>query len=363
MALKFLYIDDEPEKTARGLITKLDDKVNIDFTIVQPLTWNQQKSKLIDKGGLNEFDGLLLDFKLQFSDDEDSEIKYSGAELAQSVRNGSKSGAIKDIPIFLCSTEDFYINLFDRTSKDLFDVKYKKEINLNTEDTQSEMIAFAEAYSTISSNHKELETILQKPIYANEDIEILKTELNCFQTPHEWVYLINNYCIQSAGLLIDENLLAIRLGIDRIKSKKWDILKNEFLLKCRYEGILSGFYSRWWQFELNNWWYENFDKSLIVLNADERVNFLNEKFGLDLVAIQSAEHQQYSTFWYKCRLSDIALDSTDGLRTIEMPRYVWQEPTYISLSYLLSDERDIELAYSLLGPNERQIFEELDDQS
>lgn len=359
MPLKFLYIDDESEKIARGLITHLDDGQILEFKIETPKTWNKQKYEMIDNAGLNEYNGLLLDFKLQFSDDENSEVKYSGAELAQSIRNGAKAGTIRDIPIFLCSTEDFYISYFDRTSKDLFDKKYKKDKTLNTEQTKIELFSFAEAYNQICKD-RDTATIIKKEKDVEDDIQILNTELECLETPHEIVYLLHNYFMQSPGLLVDEDLLAIRLGINKSASKDWQKLKEKYLKNFKYNGVLFECYPRWWQFEINNWWKETFGKSLAITTAQERVSKMIESLKLELVPLVTPKHQKYNTFWYKCRLSNTPLDATDGLRTIEMPRYAWQEPTYISLGYALSDNRETDAIYSLLGPNEREIFDELD---
>jgi len=101
-------------------------------------------------------------------------------------------------------------------------------------------------------------------------------------------------------------------------------------------------------------------KSLSITTAEDRVSQLVRKFELELSPLALPNHQHYTTFWYKCRLSNTSLDPTDGLRTIEMPRYAWQDTSYISIGYLMSDERDTEAIYPLLGPNERETFDELD---
>lgn len=359
MALKFLYIDDEKVNTAKGLIINLDDKINIDFRVEQPSTWNTQKFNLIDNKELNDYDGLLLDFKLQFSNEKDSTIKYSGAELAQSIRNGAKSGTIRDLPIFLCSSENLYIAMFDRTNKDLFDKKYIKESNLNNIHTQKELISFANAYEKLRGEQS-TDVIVQKSINEIEDLVILNSMVSCLETPHERIYLLNNFVIQTSGLLVEEELLAIRLGVNIKDSPTWNNFRTEILDKFKYRGILGDCYPRWWQFEINSWWEQMFNKNLIISTAEERVERLNEKYGFGLVAIQLPKHQRYSTFWYKCRLSNTPLDATDGLRTVEMPRYIWQDPSYISFGYLLSDDRELEHAYKLMGPSEIELFDELD---
>lgn len=358
MGVKFLYIDDESEVTARGLITNLD-REPLEFNVERPLTWNRQRKILIEDRGLDQYDGLLLDFKLEFSDEGNDDVKYFGSELAQAIRNGAKSNSIKDIPIFLCSTDDLYIAFFDRTSIDLFDKKYKKESTLNTDQTKLELIAFANAYNRIAED-RSTDIILNRKSKSNDDIQILDLELNKFQTPHEIVYLLHHYFIRCPGLLVDEDLLAIRLGVDKAQSSDWGKFKKEVLIDFTYTGILGDCYPRWWQHEITEWWDKTFEKNLIAMDAADKVEEIAKKFDLNLVPLSLPTNQKYSSFWYKCRLSDIPLDPTDGLRTIEMPRYAWQEPSYISISYLLSEERDLKKINELLGPSEREYFGELD---
>lgn len=37
--------------------------------------------------------------------------------------------------------------------------------------------------------------------------------------------------------------------------------------------------------------------------------------------------------------------------TIHMPRYIWQESTFISMNYIMSDGRDAQKIKGLLGSN------------
>ena len=165
--------------------------------------------------------------------------------------------------------------------------------------------------------------------------------------------------IQEPGLLINEQLLSIRLGVDIDKSPDWSFLKTEILKNYQYIGVLGDHYECWWQSEILNWWKTTFSKSLIVMAAQEKVRFLNEKYGLSICPLSLPKNHRFDTYWYKCRFSDTPLDPSDALRTTEMPRYAWLEPKYISKAYIQSDERDKEAIRLLLGTNELRIFDNL----
>lgn len=360
MATKYLYIDDD--KNAHGIVKAVEEQGVLEFDIRQPKTWNEQKEEFIDKGEINRYDGLLLDLKLEFSSGGSNDVKFSGADLAQTIRTAAKSNsAISDLPIILCSTDDLLMSYLDRTSYDLFDVKYAKDHSSKYKAlNQNEFICFAQAYRTVNDT-KDLFEIVKKKSDSVSDLQILKLEIDEFETPHEIMYLLNRYFINATGPLVDEALLAIRLGVDISKSSDWEILKDHFLRPYKYEGVLSGCYDRWWMDEINTAFKSRFGKSLKILNADERITLLKSIENVDdIVAMDIPQNHSFGTFWYKCKLSGLPLDPSDGLRTIEMPRYSWQEPSYISISYLMSDERERVSILKSLGPIERQIFESFD---
>lgn len=358
MLIKYLYIDDEPQK-ADGIIKPISD-ADLIFEIETPKTWNEQKSYLIESNKLNQYDGLLLDLKLQFADTYENEIKYKGSDLAQSIRTDVKSGKINDLPIFLCSTDNLMISLLDRTSYDLFDKKYTKDSFSGNNDAKSEFISFAKAYKLLNKT-TEFKSIIGNNIDENlDDLVPLKIELTKCHTPHEIVYLIHNYVIKSNGLLLDDELLAIRLGVDIQNSPDWQKFKDEILREYLYSGILHECYDRWWQNNILKWWKEKFGKSLKIMSAQEKVTALIQKYELsNLVALILPNHHRFNSFWYKCKLSQFPLEPSDSLKTVEMPRYIWQEPSFISLAYINSDERSREDIIALLGATELRVFENL----
>ncbi|MEC4028516.1 hypothetical protein [Myroides odoratimimus] len=361
--MKFLYIDDETLEKSKGLILNLLGEIQKDhfeYVIEQPKTWNEQKAHLIEERELDNYDGLLLDLKLQFSEGDDNNVRFSGPDLAQTIRSEVRAGKIKDLPIFLYSTNDNFKDLLDRTSIDLFDKMYSKNKDLDQEETKKEFISFANAYKVLKEEDRSVENLMKKTKEENEELISLEAELGNFKTPHEFIYLIKQYVIQSNGLLIDEELLAIRLGIDIKNSPNWKELKQGFLNEFKYSGILGDCCERWWQSELLNKWKMIVGKSLLVMTAQEKVDAIKEVFNLsEIQALGLPKFHNYDTFWYKCRLSNTPLDPSDALRTIEMPRYVWQEPSYISKAYIKSDERVKSDILSLLGGNELKIFSSL----
>jgi hypothetical protein len=371
MATNYLYIDDD--KNAHGIVKNIEND-QLNFTAEFPLTWNEQIESLIDSQKLNSYDGLLLDLKLEFTtkenDNGDSKedidkkkmIKFSGADLAQTIRTSTKSDkGIIDLPIFLCSTDNLYISYFDRTSIDLFDRKLNKTIDFDKKDsTRRLFIDYSDAYKVLNNSNK-LEDYIGKEIQNDEELNILSAELEKCMTSHEKNYLLDRYFIRESGSLIDEKLLAIRLGIDITTSPNWNTFKDEVLGDFKYKGILSRVKDRWWNSDMLAYFKDSQQINLKILDAAERVAGISSKFpGYSLRALPLLDNHEFTTYWYKCELTDNPLDILDGLRTIEMPRYPWIDPKYVSKNYLLSEERDMKLINSLLGPNERLILSELE---
>lgn len=354
MAINYLYIDDEQDETVEGIKKNLtSDLLTID--VKRPFSWDKQIEWLIDDKNLDKYDGLLIDLKLEFSD-ADNKLRYFGPDLAQAIRTKTKEGKIKDLPILLCTTDQNLMNLFDRTSADLFDKKFNKKNDFLNSKSTLLFIAFAEAYQLINQT-KELSEILK--IDSNL-IHELATECLKLKTTHDISNFLYNQVINCEGIFIDEPLLAIRLGIDIKKSPGWGIFKENVLYQFLYQGIFSSAHERWFQDPLLSWWKSITGRSLQVLDANERIVKIKEFIGdYELTPLSLPSAQNYSNFWYRCIISGVPLESGDGLMTIDMPKYIWQEQTFISMNYIMSDGRDAQRIKGLLGSNELKIFEDI----
>jgi len=333
MSIKYLYIDDQVD-TAKGFSLGLSihpDELKVEIP-VYPLKWKEQIKDIRDKR--NNIHGLLLDLKLVIRDSNNSGVQYQSPSLAEELRTLAKEGLFRNLPILLCSTDDKFQQYYDSTSHDLFDGTYKKDdLTDYTKSDQiiNEFIAHAEAYQEIAKNRNDLKKLLKHDNIL-KDIEL---EFECLTTDHDKATLIREVVLPT-GILIDEDILAIRLGIDKEKSEEdWGALKKEFD-SIKYKGIYSKAWQRWWMPELYKWWQEKFPDDLIQnTSANKKVELLREKLGLEkLTAIAKPKHHIYDTFWQKCALSDTPLESADGLRTRERQKYSWQNPKYISLKYV-----------------------------
>ena len=358
MAIKYLYIDDEKDTLVDGIKDNLSlqpDRLVVDFE--RALGWDKQIDFIINS--ISNYDGILLDLKLDFPVNNDNQLKYYGADLAQAIKTLVKTGVkiTKDIPIMLCSTDSRLKEAFDGTSSDLFDRKYNKETDFDNLHVIDEFISFADAYDAIRQGLS-IEDLLKC-----SEIDLLEVKLHTelLKTPHEKASFIFNNIVQCTGLLVDENILAIRLGIDKNASEDWVILRDSILDSIKYNGIYSNAFPRWWSSLLLNWWKNNVvNKNIQGLGASERVIFLKQAFKLEkLIALELPINHIYDTFWYKCHLSNTPLETADGLKTIEAPRYNWQEPSYISMGYITSEERDRKKVKSLLGTFEAKKFDEI----
>jgi hypothetical protein len=154
---------------------------------------------------------------------------------------------------------------------------------------------------------------------------------------HEKASFVCNQVVQPIGLLIDEDTLAIRLGIDIIHSTEWEQVKVNFE-EFKYKGIYAEMTPKWWMTGLNKWWKANFtDYSIQNTPSEKKIELLKTHLTLEnLSVITKPTHHQYDLYWHKCvkSLLTTATATADGLRCFEEPRYTWQTPQYVALNYV-----------------------------
>lgn len=347
MSTKYMFIDDQ-QTTATGIALGLSiNDLKVDFLPAKP--WNEQIEEI--KQRRSEYQGLLLDLQLRFPTNT---MKYNAPALAQEIRNLVKEKDFDDFPILLCSTDENISNSFDKnTNSDLFDEIYHK--NNFGDNVELEFIDLAKGYERIREIGDNFSELLQNKNH--NIIQLILDKVKETDTPHSIASFILNQLILTSGLLVDENLLAIRLGIDKEKSGNWEKVK-ESLENFKYKGIFSEAWQRWWIGDIMRWWRTISNKtSLQSMNAEQRVELLRENLELDsLTSIQLPENHEESTFWYQCKFSDIPipLDSYDGfLLKGQDSKLEWQDKDYISKNYVCKiessrDKKDIleKISYS-----------------
>ncbi|PRY09813.1 hypothetical protein CLV24_11717 [Pontibacter ummariensis] len=343
--MKYLYLDDQEEQKTVDIVDLLSDEIeDLQVEHVKPKSFGAELERL--KG--ETYDGLLLDLRL----DEKSEAEYRAFSLAQELRTRATENEIRDVPIVVCSTypklKFSYSN--DATSHDLFDKKYLKDEELvdKSETVALELYSLAVGYikiDQIKQNLKGVGVQLRKFFcLPDTDIDQLDTRLIKFfgerQDPlpvHEYARFIMREMLEKAGPLVDEKLLAARLGVDT-DCEDFTKLINRDLEKFRFTGPFSEGWKRWWWHLVEQWWNNlpNSPGSLAFLNAADRVGVLNEELRLNLKVAKSIDKEYSTRFWSVCKFYQQPLDPFDGLLT-EMSRepFAWQDSEYISIKAAL----------------------------
>lgn len=342
MNYKFLYIDDVLFQNAEGTIEGLiSEDFKIEFT--NPISnWNEFLRFLTDK--IPQLDGLIIDLRLYEEKNVAGEISnYRGNTVAQEIRTLVKEGSIKDLPIILLSAEKNIELSFDFTSTDLFDIVVSKE---SLRDQMFSVLnirlkSLADGYrilNSLSSSTIVSDLILEK-ILGLEKIDSKEVDMRFVSeikrlsslSPHNLSNFIMGNFITKPGILISEDLLAARFGVDRVRSKEWPRFLK-IIGSCEYKGIYSSGWPSWWMFKVLKWWHENFEsKNIQLLSADERVSLINQKFNLELIPAEVIDKATSKKFWTICKGLEKPLDPIDGLVISGQDSlFPWQEKQYVS---------------------------------
>lgn len=358
MAYKYYYIDDDPEKTiketARGLSIK---KELIEVEPFQHRTWQEELEFL--KDNQENFDGLLVDWKLSKKNAQNEEANFNIEALAQQLRTIITKGDLKDLPIVLCSAEYEFKKSFEKesTAQDLFDSIYEKdEFDENKDEVINQLFALSKAYIDLN-NDLSLTTILGK----NENIDYrlqdhIEHILSTGHPKHDIVRFILKNLVKVSGLLIDEFILAARFGINVIDPESKDdwIKLTAILEPSQYNGILSFGWQRWWAGDIIDWWRENLDSELGDLTAEERVQKLNEKHGLNLQVAVKTDKSKSTVYWTVCKKTKRPISYKDAILSSEdYEKVPWQEDEYYSVDTALEE------ATSNIHPLDREKVEKL----
>lgn len=362
MVYKYIYIDDLFGNIEQGTINglKFGDKLTVDH--YSPNTWEV----LIDDltGKMPKADGLLLDLRLEMFafNDAGQKAKYKGSTLAQELRTLVKEGKIKnDFPIVLISGDAIIEQSLDKTSCDLFEAVIEKEKlgnEISYTELRDKLCCFSKAYNELNLNsNKNIETILHiKDEFL--DVRFQNTFASIKGNPNHIISrFILKQVVERPSFLIDEYMLAARLGVD-IKSEEWSVLSTEILSSFIYSGIFSDFYKRWYMPLLEDWWEKQISEEIVLRSssAEKRIELLNSKLNLNLTPILKDEESKSSSFWTVCIQTKKPIDTIDGfLIENQDDSFPWQEKKYICLEEAL---RELNYKVAPIEKNRLQILKE-----
>lgn len=274
-----------------------------------------------------------------------------------------KDSGMPHFPIVLWSVDkkmqDSYYR--DETAHDLFDQAYIKQAHVNKEPARvaEELISLSKGYQKILSSdsfHKMLG--LSKEEGKNLDPRLGSKFLFQKKYPtHEYARYILRELIDIEGPLINEFVLAARLGVDKDSSPDWEKCKLILSKKAGYSGAFYEAWPRWWAAKIELWWNSLSDSPGLLSNlrATERVKYLRSSTTLKkLKAAEPIENSYSDRYWTICQAYKKPLDPIDGFRKSYEELKPWQEPPYLSFLSILN--RTAEKEGFKIHPLERSRF-------
>jgi hypothetical protein len=352
MTTKYLYLDDDNKTIIQAFVDRVSIPRKLEITQIHPSQYRNNIDELIQE--LNNYQGLILDWRLDMTVSEDgNKFAFRAGALAQEIRSRETEKTTKPIPIILWTTNDRFDDFYNRdtTSHDLFDRIYVKEkIASNGDDIGHELLSLQKGYEAVKNyirdNSKDFCSLLK--ISKNShflDIRIQQKYKNGEYPVHEYARFILKEMLDRPGPLLDEKLLAARLGIDLDDSADWPNLL-EILALYQYKGPFGDKWIRWWSYGIEeDWWFSELESeySLSSLAAAERVEVIKEKTELTKLASAQPIREGYQTrFFAICEETKQPLDKLDGVIIEESSEPApWQDRRYLSIDIALerSSER------------------------
>lgn len=336
---KVFYLDDEKDDLVQPIKRKLEQGEVLDVTLEKPTNFEEELDRLSKI--LSGYDAIILDLQLDGPQENTKgnsalnfHVKYQAPPLAQTIRTLASEAKVPDVPIVLCSTEAKIKASFSRdfTSHDLFDWTFLKD-DIN-EETIGKISSLIEGYRVLNKIKNNFSEALKRD-YDELDERILSRFISEDNSPiHEMARVVFKDVVQRTGVLINENTLAARLGIDISKSgEHWNNLLESHFLAAKYKGIFHESWIRWWNDLVIDKFEEITGENLASLDAESRVNLLKKNTEFEgLVASDMIELCKSNYFWNICEISKEPIDPFEGFKILpkEEPK-PWQDYHYVSL--------------------------------
>lgn len=341
MKNRILYIEDQPAQSITDDLKRFGFDVTVNNADNFDIALSDMK---------NETDAYLMDFRLTAN-----RGKVDAPTFASTLRTFGDNHRSK--PIVLISTEE-NLPAFenDFTSQDLFDfVVGKKAFRENIEKYSNRIVSLIESYKLIESESYDINKVLSIENHNIADYRLIE-KLNTAKDKEDtyaFCRIIYYTLIRSIGMLVGKDVLAARLGIDKSSEDFELFLKT--VSDCKYAGILSSSYERWWFHKVIEFWNGiSGNRSLRRTSANERVAIINQALDLNLVPAAPLKHATSSNFWTICAVTNEPLDPNEGYVYSKKELEVWQEQEYISL-YAALEYPEHKIYLSPIDKNE--IFE------
>jgi len=312
----YIFVDDAtgPESDSERYRKLLDKEGELAVDLVPP----DRSTLLVAEPELEAgIDGYILDINLSDQiDDHGKRFRGTGAGLAQDLRllqtKGPNEGQRPRPIVRLCAAQVFQDYLAgDDSTTDIFDLGFDKEMIGDVAPlVRAKLAVLPELYATVQGTQEGaapkllgVETEHYERLHSRFRAA-LETELT--RKPHEAVSFIIRQLFEPPGLLISEQLLAIRLGVDKARSGGWERLKDYFS-PARYVGVAGNGFRRWWMDLVLSRCAQPGSPPLFRLSAVERVAALNKAGFGDLVPLMPTPESPGDRPWLLSQWDDLAL--------------------------------------------------------
>lgn len=348
---KWAFVDDQPGPSAAFADGLSDINSGFEVTVLGPT-----EARKVLLAAESNVDGVLVDVDLRDIPGEHG----SGPGLAQDIRVNQENGRIASFPLVRFSSRAKVLENIggDSSSDDLFDLKIDKEIAArNIPHVRGELIGCSEIYKQVSNSSllvpEQLADFLGLSVETLESWThpefIARAKSARSDRPHVAAGLIMRFLTQP-GPLINEDLLAVRLGADRL-SEGWAALRDS-LGPVRYRGKGCDYFDLWWARGLEDWWLdcEGAETPLSSMTIEQRTQQLAVKHP-GLAPVIMPPESWGTRPWRLCTLSleeedpsIVPVDPAFGVRMASRGNLApWVDPSYAALGIALQHRDDSRL--------------------
>lgn len=333
--LKFIYIDDDVNPSEKIKWFEDDD---FRIEVYRPKdSWELQFDYFSNQGEIN---GLILDLKLDdIPNEHGKRAKFRGTSIAQEIRTRQKEGIFNSFPIVLFSANENIEKLMENSGRDLFDICIDKNSieDKDFPEYRRQMVALANGYNRLGT--EPIRSLFNVDLSNVDSRFVSEIDSISEQPVHVKARFILDEFISKQGLLVNEEVLAARLGIDREKSNDWNSVLEQ-LKVARYNGVFAQGWNRWWMSLIEKWWKNaiNPDVRVRSISAADRVTLIKEALHLSgLIAANRLDKADSDEFWTVCKALNKPIDTIDGLLIEGQDNlYPWQESEYVSIEAALN---------------------------
>lgn len=336
--IRYLYIDDEKESSVSSLADGLSDsgliqveRMPISSQMSFVSLYSQISKDLNDKG----YEGILLDMCLNGGGE--NQLQYSASPLAQQLRTMMSQGETREAAIILCSTDEKMRQSYyqDKASHDLYDYRFTKEDIATSPFIAQKMAAIGKAYTIL----REKKDLTVYDIIGHEKTSLLDDRVfSRFENHSFSAYDIIDYLIKQVfnipGILIDDELLAARLGVDieKTPTDAWQSIKQLCKEQFGYSGLLSEGWELYWTDKMYLFFKEK-GVVLATLSAQDRVTVVEQITGVKGLIVANPIRLCTSTYYDTvCMSLHKPMYSREGYEVCCISELKpWQEKRYVSL--------------------------------